>query len=628
MTPMITTRSWNRPRSLSMKRITFLLLPSLFALPALCFLLGVTSIEAANTNADYSGVSPFVAAAVTPNVLIMLDNSGSMGYRAVCDNTPNAATPYTDCPTSSLMYPVGTPAGAPFIETVTFSGLFDSLRCYSYDQTNIRFVETTTKGAVRTACGSVDWDGNFLNWATFRRHDALKKAMIGAQCAAVRLTDASCPPSGSPSVITIKGEDGVLGACCANASTAPVTKGSGINNANGRVPTAIQGLVSSASLVLHLRGLGTLPSGGFCVGRSNAAPPGTSAAACGIASSPTTSANGEFLLHLVVGTEPTGVIQQLGDKARFGLLEFRASGDGGIVLVPIGSNQAVPYNLTTVTTYNSNKSAMVAGIEQSLPATGTPLAETLFTGIRYIAQLPQFYPTATYLYPIAFASSGGPAFQPGSSQQGSLGPSEQSVLSGAETCPAGYIANACGRDPYFFGSNPAPGWANTSQQVPCCKTYILFLTDGEANEDSNIPIALQDYAHAAHGPHCTGDYTGPPTSNPTAAQYLGASGCFTNNTNPIAPAVLMKKHKVDYTGTGGIVNHTVDDIAYWGHINDLRQATIPVTGEAGHDLPGFQNVTIYPVFAFGNVNGRELLMQAAKQGGFEDQNGNQLPDLQ
>ena len=110
-----------------MKRIIFFLLPSLFALPALGFLLGVTSIQAANTNADYSGVSPFVAAAVTPNVLIMLDNSGSMGYRAVCDNTPNAAAPYTDCPTSSLMYPVATPAGAPFIETVSFSGLFDSL---------------------------------------------------------------------------------------------------------------------------------------------------------------------------------------------------------------------------------------------------------------------------------------------------------------------------------------------------------------------------------------------------------------------------------------------------------------------------------------------------------------------
>src|SRR5438132_2869852 len=245
MTPVITTRSWNRPRSLSMKRITFLLLPPLFALAALGVILGVTSIEAANTNADYAGVSPFVAAAVTPNVLMMLDNSGSMGYRAVCDDTPNAAAPYTACPTSPLMYPVGTPAGAPYIETVTFSGLFGPMSCYTYDQTNKRFAATTTKGAITTACGSADWDGNFLNWATYRRHDALKKALIGAQCVAVRLADASCPASDGPALITIKGEDGVLGSCCANASTAPITKGAGANNANGRVPTAIQGLVSS-----------------------------------------------------------------------------------------------------------------------------------------------------------------------------------------------------------------------------------------------------------------------------------------------------------------------------------------------------------------------------------------------
>ena len=112
-----------------MKRISLLLLPSLFTLPMLGLILGVTSIQAANTNADYAGVSPFVASTVTPNVLIMLDNSGSMGYRAVCDDTPNAATPYTDCPTSAQMYPVGTPAGAPFIEAVKFSGLFDSLSC-------------------------------------------------------------------------------------------------------------------------------------------------------------------------------------------------------------------------------------------------------------------------------------------------------------------------------------------------------------------------------------------------------------------------------------------------------------------------------------------------------------------
>ncbi len=251
-----------------MKRISLLLLPSLIVLLLLGMIIGTASIQAANTNVDYAGVPPFVASAVTPNVLMMLDNSGSMGYRAVCDGTPNATMPYTACPTSTEIYPVGTAAGAPFIAAVTFSGLFDTTKCYQYSGSNNRFVETTTKAVINTLCASADWDGNFLNWATFRRHDALKQALIGAQCAVARLADASCPPSGNPLQITIKGEDGVLGACCANETTAPVPKGNGTNGADGRVPTAIQGLVSSASLVLHLRGTGTLPSGGFCVGRS------------------------------------------------------------------------------------------------------------------------------------------------------------------------------------------------------------------------------------------------------------------------------------------------------------------------------------------------------------------------
>ncbi|HEY3197367.1 MAG TPA: hypothetical protein VGJ57_05100 [Nitrospirales bacterium] len=608
-----------------MKRTLVFLLPSFIVMPVLGLIIGVASIQAANTNADYSGVSPFVASAVTPNVLMMLDNSGSMGYRAVCDGTPNATVPYNACPTSSQIYPIGTAAGAPFIATVTFSGLFDSMKCYQYDQANSRFASTTAKGAMNTLCAAADWDGNFLNWSTFRRHDALKQALIGSQCASARLADASCPPSGAPAGITIKGEDGGLGACCANEATMSVVKGVGANAANGRVPTAIQALVTSASFVLHLRGTGTLPSGGFCVGRSDIAMPATGAANCGIASSPTTPANGEFMIHLVVAIEPTGVIQQLGDKARFGLLEFRSAGEGGKVLVAIGSNQATPYDLTTVTTYASNKSAMVAGVEQSLPATGTPLAETLYTGLRYIAQLPQPY-AATYLYPCAFAACG-PSFQ-AAQTAGGLGVTETPSLAVGETCPAGYITKACGRDPYFFGSSPAPGWASASKVVPCCKTFIMFLTDGEANADSSIPVGLQDFAHAAHGPHCAGDYVGPPASNPSSAQYLSNALCFTS-TNPIAPAVLMQKHKTDYAG--GILNHTVDDVAYWGHTTDLRQANVPIGSgatEAGHDLPGFQNVTVYPVFAFGNINGRELLMQTAKQGGFEDQNGNNLPDLQ
>src|SRR5439155_25285049 len=52
--------------------------------------------------------------------------------------------------------------------------------------------------------------------------------------------------------------------------------------------------------------------------------------------------------------------------------------------------------------------------------------------------------------------------------------------------------------------------------------------------------------------------------------------------------------------------------------------TVQGVSETGHPLCGFQNVTLYPIFAFGNIHGRELLMQAAKQGGFSDQNNDHL----
>ncbi len=151
-----------------------------------------------------------------------------------------------------------------------------------------------------------------------------------------------------------------------------------------------------------------------------------------------------------------------------------------------------------------------------------------------------------------------------------------------------YPDNVSTKDPYWF---KAPKWASTAQMVPCCKTFIILFTDGEPTEDQNIPAALQDYAHPVHGNHCTG---------------AGCSG-----------------HRTDYPNNG---SHYLDDVAYWGHINDLRQATIPVLGEAGKDLPGDQDVTLYTFFAFGS--GSELLQSAAKAGGFIDKNGNNLPDVQ
>src|SRR5437879_1664519 len=234
-----------------MKRLGFLLIPSFVVLVAIGLVFWSDSATAVVSNADYSGMPPFISTIVTPNVLIMLDNSGSMGYRAVCDNTTNgfftvtsinkggtgrtatvtygfphmllagssitvsgvtgaanapyngtftiASVPtpttftytmssvptnnpapgnpqivdslgnpppgvYGQCPTATALYPAGTPAGAPFVETVTFNGQFDSLSCYTYDTTNVRFDVSSTKATINSPCGAAtEWDGNYLN---------------------------------------------------------------------------------------------------------------------------------------------------------------------------------------------------------------------------------------------------------------------------------------------------------------------------------------------------------------------------------------------------------------------------------------------------------------------------------
>lgn len=570
-------------------------------------------------NADYAGQPPFISSVVPPNVLILMDNSGSMGYRADCGGFENLSSPFGSCPT--------------FDETKTYSGIFDPLRCYEYDTANTRFKkEGSAKASVSTACSSTRWDGNFLNYVSLRRFDAVKKAMIGGSCLAVRAADGSCPTTAGE--ITIKHQNVFSAfACCRNVSTAPISTGAGANKADGRVPTAVQTLgATPAKLVFHVRGSGPL-AGSFCVGDSSQGPPSATAANCQATAGGFTEQ--QFMARVVYDTEPTGVVQDLGDKARFGLMEFKGN-DGIKVLTPIGWRQSVDFTSTSPVTYNTNKAALIAAVESSFPATNTPLGESLYEGIRYIAQVNSAFFPSSYVYPIAFSGAGSNGANFGNAGAGSMGPAEIDVLTGSETCPSGYIASACGRDPYFFGSDHTPPWASPSAVVTCCRTFIIVFTDGEPTQDLTSHASLQDYAHAdspattgnVHGRHCTGG---------NATIHAPNGTCNTNTATPAS--TLLGEHKTDYTSAV----HHLDDVAYWGHTTDLRATKLRVntpagctTGAAGcttvdlvdgHDLSGFQNVTVYSFFAFGTISGREILMQAARQGGFEDSNGNNRPDL-
>ena len=490
------------------------------------FLCIPTQASAQVSMADYTATPPFATETnVPPNVLLVLDNSGSMN-RVAFDYMGNLNA---------------------FDPTTVYSGLFDPLECYTYGSQKFD-PNPAANPLTPGTCGSTEWSGNLLNFATMRRIDIVKLVMMGGTC-------------------SVGGRD-AMGNCSqliaqntfANgAFAADQTQGVSRALAENRIPTAQLPAIGE-DVYFHLMGDTAALSGDFCIDNDVIPPPsskcdtGTTAGLGGGNETADGYVETQWKLRIDHFENSSGVMQEVGSKARFGLMEFRDdSGDGGQILSGVGDNIQ----------------SMITGIEATTPQTWTPLAESLYEATRYIAQIDPAYVNSNF------------------------------TVAGVN------------QDPYFF---KAPQWASTSQFVPCCKTYVILFTDGEPTRDANIPGAsitdpmntpadssddvvtcpvgtgeLCDFAHAIHGNHCTG---------------AGCSG-----------------HREDYPALG---SHFLDDVAYWAHTTDLRQGTIPVINEAGKDLAGEQNVTVYTFFAFGT--GSQILQDTAKVGGFQDQNGNNIPD--
>ncbi|MFZ1984895.1 MAG: PilC/PilY family type IV pilus protein [Desulfatitalea sp.] len=131
-------------------------------------------------------------------------------------------------------------------------------------------------------------------------------------------------------------------------------------------------------------------------------------------------------------------------------------------------------------------------------------------------------------------------------------------------------------DPYYQNGSP----------VRCAKSFVLMLTDGASTRDQMVPPSLRNYYDQ------TSEYT-PITDN---------TGCIENTgVNCDLP-------------DGG--SKYLDDVTYYAHTVDLRA-----------DLDDDQTLTFYAVYAFGNdENARLLLKEAARNGGFDDQNGDNRPN--
>src|SRR5688572_17842769 len=67
-----------------------------------------------------------------------------------------------------------------YIHAFRYYGYFDSDKCYTYDNNLFapsRFVDSST----RYCGGTGEWNGNFLNWATMTRMDAVRKILYGGK---------------------------------------------------------------------------------------------------------------------------------------------------------------------------------------------------------------------------------------------------------------------------------------------------------------------------------------------------------------------------------------------------------------------------------------------------------------
>jgi len=309
---------------------------------AVLFLVG-TALDSPKSFAagmtDYCQVPPYVVQNIAPNVMLMVDTSGSMfnfayfdGFNTTdpgdddfCANTTSPCTGFTDPGT----YP-----------TYKYYGYFDSDYWYTYSSN--RFVPSAPKTGSGLSGAraklSTEWDGNFLNWLTMRRVDILRKVLTGGK---------TTTGEGS-------GYDRLVGEVADCDSRGKYKR---IANAGDFTPYSgtRKFYVLSANAGCGGGGSGT---SSFSVRNDSGGGDGS-------------GAEGTFNVAIRVPVPVEGVLQSVvGARARLGLT-FYNTNSGGFVQVPVaGGSLPSTVNQINLTRPNAN----------------TPLGETLWTITGYFAQ--------------------------------------------------------------------------------------------------------------------------------------------------------------------------------------------------------------------------------------------------
>jgi len=385
---------------------------------------------------EYCQIPPFVQGQtnLSPNVLILFDNSGSMSdtpYKNIksynCDATHNATTKLCN----SIFY-----------------GYFDPYTMYKPEssKSNVYLIDNVTLNL----SASNGKSGNYLNYQNMSKVDIIRKVLVGG-----RVT--------------------------------------------GKGTTALAGRGTTANKFLY-------------------------------------TDNGQWVEY---GTgEPTGIIQDLDGKVRFGLevlgTNSGSRSEGGRVIARLGSPKATL--VTAIEGPNAN------------PVTSTPMAEALYEAVRYYQAKPSAYNTST-----------------------------------------------------DYGDSTWNPTTDPTIQYSCQKNFVLMLTDGEPNSNDNLP-GLGTY------PTLNG-YTDGVFDVTTWESRIPADD-RADNTNSTCSKVSYNNSAQNNTNF-----ERLEGVAFFAHNTDLRSDTF------GNIMAGNQNLTIYPVYAFGTGAGTKTLHMVAKYGAYDSYNG-------
>jgi type IV pilus assembly protein PilY1 len=136
------------------------------ALASVFFGLGLTDVSAA----DPSQIPLFVAAPVRPITMLNMSKEHQLYFKLYDD--------YSDITNATGGAPDQV-ADTTYNNNYKYYGYFDSDRCYKYQSGKFVVDSVQTDKYCNASPATEQWSGNFLNWATMTRMDAIRKILYG-----------------------------------------------------------------------------------------------------------------------------------------------------------------------------------------------------------------------------------------------------------------------------------------------------------------------------------------------------------------------------------------------------------------------------------------------------------------